>query len=365
MEVPANHREWRDHVDYKPAKPRPLSLAELHALPKPERDAYDTERRAWISAETLIRTPDVKAIFEHYLDSRDETLAPGQGTSRSGVVVSGNSYMGKSSTLMQICREHERDARARRPTAPGVEDPTDFLPVVYFNLPATLTPRALMLSLAAWMGLPLPGRTTSARATEVVRDYLKTHGTTLVAIDELQKVRSHTQDGGDTVNALKGFQESVPAVFLYAGVNIPQSHLMRDPGLADQFLRRNVVYTMRGFSYPAGRGGAQLRAEWEDLLLKMEQLIPLADQRPGDLPTLAPDLAAVTKCSIGSLRSLLRKAANRAIRRGTERITPEILHSIEPNYPLTGLTVARPPRRVTTDEKPQRAPLDLQRPNTA
>lgn len=359
MEVPANYREWRSHVDYQAPRPRQVTPRELHGLTKLERDAYDLERRAWISAETIIRTPDVKAIFEHYLDSRDETLAPGQGTSRSGVVVSGNAYMGKSSTLMQICREHEREARAQRPAVPGVEDPSEFMPVVYFNLPATLTPKALMLSLAAWMGLPLPRSTTSARATEVVRDYLKAHGTTLVAIDELHKVRSHTKDGGDTVNALKGFQESVPAVFLYAGVNIPKSHLMRDPGLADQFLRRNVVYTMRGFGYPAGRGGADRRAEWEDLLTKMEQLIPLAAQQPGDLPELAADLASVTKCSIGSLRSLLRKAANRAIRRGTERITPEILHSIDPSYPLTVIPITRPRHLLTFDDKPQTVPIDL------
>ncbi len=358
MEVPANHREWRDHVDYQPTKPRPVTLSELQALPRADRDAYDLERRAWISAETVIRTPDVKAIFEHYFDSRDETLAPGQGTSRSGVVVSGNAYMGKSSTLMQICREHERGARAARPLAPGAEDPTEFMPVVYFNLPATLTPKALMLSLAAWMGLPLARSTTSARATEVVRDYLKAHGTTLVAIDELHKVRSQTKDGGDTVNALKGFQESVPAVFLYAGVNIPKSHLMRDPGLADQFLRRNVVYTMRGFSYPAGKGGAGRRAEWEDLLIKMEQLIPLADQRQGDLRAFAADLASVTKCSIGSLRSLLRKAANRAIRSGTERITPEILHSIDPAFPLTVIPITRA-RHPVSHDRPTTEPIEL------
>jgi Bacterial TniB protein len=359
VEVPTNYREWRDHVDYKPVRPRPLTLSQLHGLTKPERDAYDLERRAWISAETLIRTTDMKAIFEHYLDSRDETLAPGQGTSRSGVVISGNSYMGKSSTLMRICRKHERDSRAQRPSVPGVEDPTEFMPVVYFNLPATLTPKALMLSLAAWMGLPLPRSTTSGRATEVVRDYLKAHGTTLVAIDELHKVRSQTKDGGDTVNALKGFQESVPAVFLYAGVNITKSQLMRDPALADQFLRRNVVYTMRGFSYPAGKGGCERRAEWEDLLAKMEQLIPLADQRPGDLPELAADLASVTKCSIGSLRSLLRKAANRAIRSGTERITPEILHSIDPNYPLTVIPITRPRHLITHDDGPRSLPIEL------
>lgn len=359
MEVPTNYREWRAHVSYQPTRPRPVSLSDLHALSKDDRDAYDSERRAWISAETVIRTPDVKAISEHYLDSRDETLVEGHGTSRSGVVVSGSAYTGKSSTLMQICREHEREARARRPDVPGREADSEFLPVVYFNLPATLTPKALMLSLAAWMGLPLPRSVTSARATEVVRDYMKSHGTTLVAIDELHKVRSQTKDGGETVNALKGFQESVPAVFLYAGVNITKSHLMRDPALADQFLRRNVMYTMRGFTYPAGLQGAERRAEWEALLGKMEQLIPLAAQQPGDLVGMAADLATVTKCSIGSLRSLLRKAANRAIRRGTERITPEILHSIDATYPTTAVPVSRPSSRVRSAAMSATMPQEL------
>lgn len=74
--------------------------------------------------------------------------------------------------------------------------------------------------------------------------------------------------------------------------------------------------------------GAQ-RGVWEDLLRTMENALRLRNHRPQTLPAQAAYLHRRTAGVLGSLSHLLREAAVTSVLDGSERITRDVLESIE------------------------------------
>lgn len=244
-------------------------------------------------------------------------------TARRGLAVSGAAGMGKSTAALLIGKRHEKAERTRL----GRTEDVSFAPVVYAVVPPATTPRMLMQAFANWLGLPVPQRTTAQMVTEHVVGVLRTLSTSLVVLDEVHNLTTNRQAGAEAASALKQFADRLDATFLYAGIDLPATDLFAGD-MGRQIKARMIMHRMR----PYGIGSKTDREAWTELVLGVEDLLPLAGHEPESLAGEASYLWDRTGGSIGALRALLSDAAIGAIIDGTEKIDHRRLEATATDY---------------------------------
>ena len=154
------------------------------------------------------------------------------------------------------------------------------------------------------------------QVTAQVVDVLASLSTSLIIVDEVQNLRTRAQSGLDAASALKAFMDRVPALFLFVGVDLPDSDLFAGP-MSAQMQGRVTMHYLK----PMSRGTQEDRDEWDSLIDLLEESLPLMSQPAGHLSSQASEfLHAATGGSIGSLRTLVRMAALGALIDGKETI---------------------------------------------
>lgn len=139
--------------------------------------------------------------------------------------------------------------------------------------------------------------------------------TTLVILDEVHNLRTNRAAGAEAASQLKVFTERVDAAFVYCGIDLLKSDLINGD-IGKQIRARTKTYALEPYSF----GSEQAREEWLELVLDMEDLLPLSNHPEGLLEEEAAYLFHRTGGSIGSLRGLLGDAAIEAILSGRERV---------------------------------------------
>lgn len=231
--------------------------------------------------------------------------------------------MGKSTALLLIGKRHEKAERRR---VNRISDAA-FAPVVYAVVPPATTPKMLMQAFAQWLGLPMLQKVTAPAVTEQVVAVLRTLGTSLVIVDEVHNLRTNRQAGAEAASTLKQFSDRLDATFLYAGIDLPASDLFAG-NMGRQTKARMIVHQMR----PYGIGSKADRQAWTELVLGVEDLLPLAAHKMESLAEEATYLWDRTGGSIGALRALLADAAIGAIIEGTENIDRHRLNATATDY---------------------------------
>jgi hypothetical protein len=297
-------------------------LDEIKALTLSAKDAYDRSRFAWLAADTVLETNDTAALARQTRVTLARNAAS-TATARRGLAVSGAAGMGKSTAVLLIGKRHEKAERKRlnRITDAG------FAPVVYAVVPPATTPRMLMQAFARWLGLPVLQKATAQTITEQVISVLRTLGTSLVIVDEVHNLRTNRQAGTEAASSLKQFADRLDATFLYAGIDLPSTDLFAGT-MGQQIKARMIVHQMR----PYGIGSKTDREAWTELVLGVEDLLPLPAHEPESLAEEATYLWDRTGGSIGALRALLSDAAIGAIIDGGERIDRRALEATATDY---------------------------------
>ncbi|WP_427017757.1 TniB family NTP-binding protein [Pseudarthrobacter sp. P1] len=262
-------------------------------------------------------------------------------TARRGLAVSGAAGMGKSTAALLIGKRHEKAERRRL----GRADDRSFAPVVYAVVPPATTPKILIQAFANWLGLPVPQRATAQAVTEHVVGVLRTLGSSLVILDEAHNLTTNRLAGAEAASTLKQFADRLDATFLYAGIDLPATDLFAGE-MGRQIKARMIVHQMR----PYVIGTKAEREAWADLVLGVEDLLPLAAHAPESLAEHAPYLWDRTGGSIGALRAILADAAIGAIIDGTEKIDRRRLEATATDYAseehhLEHSRQEQPPRR--------------------
>jgi len=298
-----------------PAPPRLLPAADFARLDGLEREFYNEARQDYHSALLLVATPDIKKIIT--TGSKLIVNNRGKQLGRRGLLVSGASGTGKSTSITQLGKKFQIELERR---SPGV---TGRIPVVYIVCPADATPKMLATEMAIFLGLPIAERDSPQLVAHTVAAVMRQVGTSLVLVDEIHRLYLSGKRGRDASDQLKYFFDTISATFVYAGLDLQET------GMFDGVRGRQIA----GRFIPASTGAfthrtAESKRDWAKLVATMEQALRLHRHKPGTLIELAPYLHARTGGMIGSLDQLVHEAANDTIADGTETITKNHLDAV-------------------------------------
>lgn len=169
--------------------------------------------------------------------------------------------------------------------------------------------------------------------------------TSMVILDEVHNLRTTRTVGAEAASQLKVFTERLDAAFVYCGIDLLTSDLFTGD-IGKQIRARTKMYALEPYSF----GSEKDRDDWLDLVLGMEDLLPLSNHPEGLLEDEAAYLFHRTGGSIGSLRGLLGDAAIEAILSGRERVDRALMDEII----LDEEAVHRTSESATTDRAPRR-----------
>jgi len=137
----------------------------------------------------------------------------------------------------------------------------------------------------------------------------------VLVMDEFNNLANAGKQAGAILGAIKGISNRLKVSVVAAGTQAAINALNHDPQMKSRF-------------EPAVLERWQLNKEFLRFLASYEQLLPLA--RPSNLASreVASKLYAMGGDTVGSIVNVLKKAGVKAIVSGEERITPELLDSI-------------------------------------
>lgn len=330
----ATYEGWQRYVEYDRGQmPDRLTRAQLQKLTDAARGEYNVSRTNW-HANILIRTPQVDSVHEHLGDLVDSN-AQGMGFVRPAAAIDSPPSLGKSTTMDTFGKAFY--LAHMRQFGPYVDNDQDILriPVCKITLPGEITIKALHLQIDRFYAHPtattadvrgrLPSRDLAASAAESVRR----HATRLMLIDDIHFLNPRTENGEKVANELKWLANEYPATFVFAGVGLKARGLFSEGHGADgaalaQTGRRWTHLKVDPFDVTAP-GGDQV---WHDTLLAIERNLVLSHIRPGMLTNMHDYLFIRSTGVIGSLMSLMRLGAARAVRTGREQLDEELLEKV-------------------------------------
>jgi hypothetical protein len=298
-----------------PEPPRLLAAADLERLDPDERDLYNYARMDYHSELNLVATPDIRKITA--TGEKLITGNRGKQLGRRGLIVSGPSGTGKSTSITWLGKIHQVGTERRAPRGTGR------IPVVYIIVPPAATPKMLAIEIAAFLGLPFSSHEPQHFITQSVTGVLRKVGCSLILVDEVHRLDLRTRSGAAASDQLKYFFDSVSATFVYAGLDLAENGMfagMRGRQIAGRFISLTTS--------PFGYATEAEKEDWANLVAPIEAALRLHRHKPGTLLRQAAYLHQRTGGMIGSLDQLIHEAANEAISDGTEKITRKHLDAV-------------------------------------
>jgi len=307
--LPISTKEgWSRFISDDPPRPPKITHTQREAQSTGDREHYDTARRQFMSGG-IVRTP----VFNKILQSASSRLRMNEFkyTGKLGLIVSGAPALGKTTTVTQIGKLHtlRRQHQEHPAGQPGN------IPVVYITVPPACGPKAVIAEFAEFFSLPINGRISQSTLLNTVSQVMARVHTELVIVDEIHNLNVNYRMSADASDALKQLSEKCAATFIYAGVNVESCGLL-DGARGQQISSRFELHRVAPFS---NRSAAH-RAEWEAVLLDLEETLCLTKQREGDVLRHSSRLFADSGGSIGRLADTLHLAALAAIDDHTERL---------------------------------------------
>lgn len=302
-------------------RPELPEAAAWDAMLPDERDVFNNRRLDYLGADLVILTPQLKSVV------RKVQLAVLQNRSRvagrTGVLISGESTMGKTTACIAAMKTLYGRYALQFPQFMEL----DHKPVIYVEVPAGSTGKAVVGRFAQFLGLPFKSRDTLESLMTTVVGQLQKSRTVLVVVDEIHNLSTINNGNGESVDVLKSLSNRVPATFLYAGINIHRGPLLTgDRG--QQIRGRFTAEVLHRYMTAT----TTEKALWNKIVESFEDQLLLFNHHPGDLAPHSGYLHDRTRGSIGSLGRLLTGAAQWLISTTDsaeeELITLEVLESI-------------------------------------
>lgn len=306
-----------------PEPPERLSQVAFRRLSDDAREEYQRQRFEFLGAEHLIQTPELEATMREAqkILIRSSSISY---VARAGLALSGPSTVGKSSTLLEIGRQHHRKVTEQAGKLHNRE------PVVYVSMGIARTPKMALASFADFLGLGFSSRADTNTIGTAIARVLNDLGTSLVIVDEIHNmsgVRRNESDGAATT--LKWLTEHVNATFILAGIDLPSTAIFTGT-MGTQFRGRFKIIQYppcSNFSTTQRQAWTRLVASFESLLLgclrdhEMGSLPAISD-KIFELPTRSDTLGGIPlPHSIGTLKEMIVGAAIDAVLTGSEAVS--------------------------------------------
>lgn len=310
-----------EHLRKPPSAPEMPTLDEYGAMTPVEREAFNDRRLDYLSSDFTIATHGLNDVSMQMrltaLRNRGKTIG------RGGVMLSGYSAMGKTTAAVTAMREVFAQYVVENPTWKE----RNRLPVVYVEVPAGSSGKAMMGRFLDFLGVDGIKSWTLEQRTQTVVRILNEAGTRFVVVDEFHNLVSKSAGSQETANVLKGLSNSVPATFVYSGINIHRSQVLAG-ATGQQIASRFSPVLLESYSMAT----ADDKKRWRGLVRAFEREMCLFSHPEGTLNSLSTYLYNRTQGAIGSLSRLLVSSAQLLILEGagpeTEIITEERLASI-------------------------------------
>lgn len=328
-----------------------LAWADYQRLSPRERRLHDLHRAATHADLPFQETPMSAAVAQIMTSRIHNNALKHKPTTRAGLLLSGG-YQGKTETACEVAAAFADQWLAlhgqRNPDAiPGTRDLV--VTVAYVQTPVTATPKMTCEAILGFYGADHKSMTLG-QLIRAVRGSLYDHGTRVLLLDDITRLRMHREADQDALDLIRSLM-SMHVTLVLIGVGIPASGLLRegrhDPRTGQwvfppttrgkswndeastQTERRLDLVNLDPFRYdtPAGI------AAWMAHLAGIEQHLRLFRATPGMLTEGAmPEyLFGRTNGIVGLLERLLEDGCTQAIKSGREQLTIELLDGIELN----------------------------------
>lgn len=314
------HEELNRLLGHRASRPAMLTLDQYSDLTENERQTFNMERMDYLGAGLTVATPQVQALIKGVrlaiLGNR------GRASGRTGVMVSGQSTVGKTTACIALMRSVHSLFRLQHP---GLTH-RSVIPVAYVEVPAGSSAKAMIGRFAHFYGLGLPRRSTLEEILHAVVTAMRACSTQLVVVDELQNLARVSQGNGESVDVLKSLSNQVPATFVYSGIDIHRGGLLAGER-GNQISRRFTLLQMQRY----GNATAEETKTWNGIVMAFSSELPLIAH---DKRTLLKEAAWLHRRSggnIGTLQRLLVGGAQLLIldgEPGREALTREHMETI-------------------------------------
>lgn len=331
---PRTKEDWRTYLDYQsPRQPVLPMWAVYEAMDDREKRRFNRARSRYHSALVLAWTPPV----QHFEDLIFERLEANQDTpagARPGLLIDGPATVGKSTLVKMIARKFELALRDDFPERFSPDKLGDYVPVVYLSVPDTVTPKQISVALARYLHVPLKRGTKDTKddIDELILKAIKQAGVQLLIIDDLHFLDCSQREGRASNDHIKYLANHAACTIVGTGVDLEDSPLLsegRGTGRNTQTSGRFSQHKLRPFALETKEQAQQ----WISVVQTLEDALVLYQHKPGSLTRRHwRYLHDRTGGSIAALHDLIRIGAVRAIRRGTEAVTRELLDSVVASY---------------------------------
>lgn len=345
----ATKEGWSTYVNAAPC-PRPplLTAKKLSALSSKDKTLYDQQRELWHANTGTMHTTQVKEILEELWADLRANVQRGQAT-KGALALEGDSFLGKTTIAQTFAKEFHLRELAMNGELTEAGDQR--WPVCYVSLSGHPTVKDLCASLLYFFAHP---GARSGNATDLQRRSLDTFTKCkvgLLVIDDLHFLRWDSADGSKVSNHLKSLVNNFPITMLLIGTGLTELGIKKERyGLGKAVLgptaRRTTSIPMEPYVVDGGRESLK---EWRSVVHSIERNLVLARHRDGILTyELSEYLFDRSTGYMGSLITLINRAATRAIINGEEAITERLLEQ-------TRIDVAAEDARKATTARRQNA----------
>jgi hypothetical protein len=314
---------WRRFTD-TPARTRPqrLSKRAIRALSVDALSEYQEVRADWHANFGTIATPQLVAVREELDLIVASNLQDGDRI-RGSAVIDGQPGLGKTTIANLFARDYDRAQRRRFGELTDTGD--ERIPVFRVGLTSNTTLRTLNRMICEFYGAIGPSRPSAAELGRIALDRVLACQTRVGVIDDVHFIDQASRDGIAVNNHLKWLANELPITFVFAGVGLEERRFFEE-GLTGPSAA--LAQTARRWTRLSVEQFKPHEHAWPQLVKTIEAHLVLADARAGDLYKLADYLYERTGGHIGSLITLTTRGCYRAIARGEERISRDLLDSI-------------------------------------
>jgi hypothetical protein len=342
-------KQWRLTRHGFRAAPQ-ISLGEYRLMSPRQRQLHDLHRAATHANLPLQETP-MSAAVARVMHARLQTNAlKHKPTTRAGLMITGGGYQGKTETACEIAAAFEDGwldlhAQLNPNVIAGTRDL--HVPVAYVQTPVTAKPKSTCQAILDFFGADHK-KLTLPQLTRQVRASLHDHGTRVLMLDDITRLKMHRADDQDTLDLMRAFM-SMNTTLVLIGVNIAGSGLLReghhDPrtgqwvfpppagelgdDAATQTERRFDLIRLEPFRYDT----PEQIAAWTAHLAGLADELRLFRAPPqmltdGSMPEY---LFRRTNGVVGLLERLIEDGCTEAIATGAENLTPDLLDTVSIN----------------------------------
>lgn len=340
---PVNLAAWRSFVQGTLVRPATVTLSAYSSRPEGQRRAFDEARLRYHRGLSDIETrqmSEAHAEIDTLVNGNDGCPA----TARSGLIVNGLPFLGKSTIVLRWGSRFEQKLRAEGGYTweTRTSEGATFAPVVYVILSDGEGPKGLCQKIMRFFGEPYRDKWDEGELTSRIQDLTVACGTRVLLIDQMQNLQMRNRSARQTAAHLKELMDVLPTTMIGAGVQMERTGFFTEGHTPGEQELAQIGSRFRAYSIKANDiRTRQGRSDWESLLATVGDRLVLLSKRDGDLPALADYLHDRTGGVTGELMELLRLGANDAVG-GTERITKSVLDRVRLSYRAQATTYADP-----------------------